>query len=214
MAKGSTKNTEKVIPLREEAPVRRRERPGYLAGAPTLTIHTLEANNLLFGKVLIRKKRSSVGLISFSNAYISIQRSDYRRRVGQVIEDVRERFKLLRNQIEEHKQRQIFKIENYQSNKPRDITLKPLSGTVLRVAYLLVQYDQLVLEIHQLHDTGVYDLEQRNQMLRQATGYMKKVLESPFWVRDDVMAATSSNHDSPKSADESNHAAQLSKNKK
>ena len=211
MAKESAKTQSKVIPLREEAPVRRRTRPGYLIGTVNLKLHTLEANNLVFGRVETARNKNIVGVLSFARAYRQIQQNAHKKRISRVIDDTEESFRHLQNQIEEHKRQQLVQIENYGSVKPRDVKLRSMSETGARAASLLVKYDRIVLDIRQLHVSGVYDQEQRNQMLRKALDYIRSMLESPFFTRDDVQALTSpSNFNQNPAIDDSNNSERQS----
>ena len=191
MTKADDNKNERVIPLKEDPPPKKgRTRPGYLVGSVTLSLHTLEANKMVKGKLVPgRQRRNRIGLKSFSRGYIAVADRELRIRINEIIDDMHERFSLLQDQINQHKQHQIIKIDDYVSSAPREIPLR-LSTAGMRAAHLLTVYDKTVLDIHRLYLTGAYSHDQRNKMLRQALGYVRTAFESPFWQRKDVVAIT------------------------
>ena len=206
MIKGDSTKNERVIPLKEDPPPSKgRTRPGYLHGEVTLVLHTLEANNMITGKVVPgRKRRNRIGLKSFSRGYIAVADREQRIRINEIIEDMRERFRLLQEQIDHHKQFAIIEINDYASSEPREIKLR-LSPAGLKASQLLTIYDKTVLDIHCLHLMGAYNLDQRNKMLRQALDHIRTVFESPFWLRKEVVAITEPAVEDSSSQSSKNH---------
>lgn len=126
MTKADNNKNERVIPLKEDPPPKKGStRHGYLICSVTLSLHTLEANNMVTGQMAPgRQRRNRIGLKSFSHSYIAVADREQRMRINEIIDDMRERFSLLQEQIDHHKQYSIIEIDDYASSEPREINLQ------------------------------------------------------------------------------------------
>ena len=183
----------RTIPLREEDPPPRPKPPtaGILLANITVTLHTKEAVRLHRGRVSPNPNDSIVGLQAFIRGVNRINSYEQRHRIEILAEEIRTRMSELQQQLERHKARQAVELHSYTSAKPYKLKLNNLSNLGLSAANLLALYDQIVLDIYQIRFGGVITMSEHKQMLKQATEYIKKMLTSPFFTRNDVVSVTS-----------------------
>jgi len=177
-----------MIPLAEE-PVQRPKtvRPGILLGDLTLELQTQEAFGLLTGFVSTQSGKAKIGLTSFIRAAREKVRGKQIERMNDSLDRCLFCISQIQQQVERHQDQSPIKINQFKSRAPIKREFKGLSTSAIKAAQILVEYDAVMLGLHQLYALGIYNKEQYRKLTKEAKKHVIEAFLSPLLTHSNVM---------------------------